>query len=106
MDIAQGEAAFIERVIALHPEADGKPAVIGNCQAGWALMIVAALRPDLFGPDHRRRRPAFLLGRRARQGADALFSGGLIGGSWLTALTGDLGAGRSTAPGWSTTSRA
>jgi hypothetical protein len=24
--------------------------VIGNCQAGWAVMIVAALRPELFGP--------------------------------------------------------
>ena len=32
--IAEAEAAFIERIIALHPEAEGKPAVIGNCQAG------------------------------------------------------------------------
>src|SRR4249920_1098693 len=32
-DIAHAEAAFLERVIALHPEAEGKPAVIGNCQA-------------------------------------------------------------------------
>ena len=36
--IALAEAAFLERVIALHPQADGKPAVIGNCQAGWAVM--------------------------------------------------------------------
>jgi len=31
----------LEKVIALHPGADGKPCVIGNCQAGWAVMILA-----------------------------------------------------------------
>jgi hypothetical protein len=49
-DIARAEAVFIEKVIALHPDADGKPCVIGNCQAGWAVMILASLRPELFGP--------------------------------------------------------
>ena len=49
-DIARAEAVFLEKVIALHPQADGKPCVIGNCQAGWAIMILAALRPELFGP--------------------------------------------------------
>ena len=27
------EAAFLERVIELHPEAEGKPVIVGNCQA-------------------------------------------------------------------------
>jgi hypothetical protein len=49
-DIARAEAVFLEKVIALHPNADGKPCVIGNCQAGWAVMILAAIRPELFGP--------------------------------------------------------
>ena len=49
-DIARAEAVFLEKVIALHPDADGKPCVIGNCQAGWAVMMLAALRPELFGP--------------------------------------------------------
>jgi hypothetical protein len=49
-DIARAEAIFVEKVIALHPDADGKPCVIGNCQAGWAVMILASLRPELFGP--------------------------------------------------------
>ena len=49
-DIARAEAVFIEKVIELHPQADGKPCVIGNCQAGWAIMMLAALRPELFGP--------------------------------------------------------
>jgi Protein of unknown function (DUF3141) len=49
-DIMNAEATFLEQVIELHPEADGKPAVIGNCQAGWAVMMLAAARPELFGP--------------------------------------------------------
>src|SRR6202035_2830011 len=48
--IARAEALFIEKVISHHPQADGKPCVIGNCQAGWAVMILASLRPELFGP--------------------------------------------------------
>ncbi|EHK75757.1 hypothetical protein SM0020_22267 [Sinorhizobium meliloti CCNWSX0020] len=24
--------------------------MIGNCQVGWALMSLASLRPELFGP--------------------------------------------------------
>ena len=49
-DIAQAEAVFLEKVMELHPKADGKPCVIGNCQAGWAVMMLAAARPELFGP--------------------------------------------------------
>jgi Protein of unknown function (DUF3141) len=49
-DVAHAEGLFLERVLELHPQADGKPCVIGNCQAGWAVMMLAALRPDLFGP--------------------------------------------------------
>ena len=71
-DIARAEAVFLEKVIALHPEADGKPCVIGNCQAGWAVMILAAMRPGAVRPDHRRRLAALLLGRRARREPDAL----------------------------------
>jgi hypothetical protein len=34
-DVCRAEAQFIAKVAELHPEADGKPALIGNCQAGW-----------------------------------------------------------------------
>ena len=90
-DIARAEAVFLETVIARHPEAEGKPCVIGNRQAGWAMMMVNA-PPGAFRPDHHRRLAALLLGRRAGEEPDALFKG-LLGGSWLTALTGDLGGG-------------
>jgi len=49
-DVARAEAVFLKKVAELHPDADSKPCVIGNCQAGWAIMMLAALRPDLFGP--------------------------------------------------------
>ena len=92
-DIARAEAVFLEKVIALHPEADGKPCVVGNCQAGWAIMMLAALRPELFGPIIVAGSPlSYWAGVRGKN-PDAL-RGGLLGGSWLTALTSDLGHGK------------
>lgn len=91
--IARAEAVFIEKVIERHPEADGKPCVIGNCQAGWAMMILASLRPELFGPLIIAGAPlAYWAGVHGKY--PMRYSGGLLGGSWLTALTGDLGAGK------------
>ena len=91
-DIARADATFLETVIAQHPEAEGKPCVIGNCQAGWAVMLVAAMRPELFGPIILVGSPlSYWAGVR---GVNPMrYSGGLLGGSWLTALTGDIGAG-------------
>jgi len=90
--IARAEAVFIEKVISRHPEADGKPCVIGNCQAGWAVMILASLRPELFGPIIVAGAPlAYWAGVHGKN--PMRYSGGLLGGSWLTALTSDLGGG-------------
>ncbi len=92
-DIAHAEAAFLEQVIALHPEAEGKPAVIGNCQAGWAVMLLAAMRPGLFGPIIVAGSPlSYWAGVHGRN--PMRYTGGLLGGSWLTALMGDLGNGK------------
>src|SRR6201987_3652145 len=92
-DIARAEAVFVERVIALHPEADGKPCVIGNCQGGWAVMMLASLRPELFGPTIIAGSPlSYWAGVHGKN--PMRYSGGLLGGSWLTALTSDLGGGK------------
>jgi hypothetical protein len=92
-DIARAEGTFLEKVIALHPDADGKPCVIGNCQAGWAVMILASLRPELFGPIIIAGAPlSYWAGVRGK--FPMRYSGGLLGGSWLTALTSDLGGGK------------
>jgi pimeloyl-ACP methyl ester carboxylesterase len=92
-DIAHAEAAFLERVISLHPEAEGRPAVIGNCQAGWAIMMLAAVRPDLFGPVVVAGSPlSYWAGVHGQN--PMRYTGGLLGGSWLAAFFGDLGNGQ------------
>src|SRR5262245_53597195 len=92
-DIARAEAVFLEKVAALHPEADGKPCVIGNCQAGWAVMMLAAVRPELFGPIIIAGSPlSYWAGVHGKN--PMRYSGGLLGGSWLTALASDLGHGK------------
>ena len=92
-DISRAEAVFLDEVIKLHPQADGKPCVIGNCQAGWAVMMLAAIRPELFGPIIIAGSPlSYWEGVRGQY--PMRYSGGLLGGSWLTAMTSDLGAGK------------
>ncbi len=49
-DIGEAESRFLEEVIRRHPGAGNKPIVIGNCQAGWAVAGLAAVRPELTGP--------------------------------------------------------
>jgi hypothetical protein len=92
-DIARAEAVFLEKVIALHPDADGKPCVVGNCQAGWAVMMLAALRSELFGPIIAAGAPlSYWAGTRGQY--PMRYTGGLTGGSWITSLLSDLGAGK------------
>ena len=82
----------MEKVVALHPQAQGKPCVIGNCQAGWAAVMVAATRPELFGPVILAGSP--LSYWAGREGVNPMrYTGGMAGGSWMTALAGDLGNG-------------
>ncbi|MDG4548964.1 MAG: DUF3141 domain-containing protein [Candidatus Contendobacter sp.] len=92
-DIMHAEARFLEKVIELHPNADGKPCVIGNCQAGWAVMMLAATRPELFGPIIVPGSPlSYWAGVEGKN--PMRYTGGVLGGSWLTALTSDLGHGK------------
>lgn len=98
-DIARAEAAFLERVIELHPDADGKPCVVGNCQAGWAVMMLASIAPELFGPIIIAASPlSYWTGQRGFN--PMRYTGGLFGGSWLTRLRATSGTGSSTALGW------
>jgi pimeloyl-ACP methyl ester carboxylesterase len=91
-DVCAAEAAFLETVAARHPEAESKPVVVGNCQAGWQIMMTAAIRPDLFGPILLAGSPlSYWAGVRGRN--PMRYLGGTLGGTWLTALAGDLGNG-------------
>ena len=91
-DVCRAEARFIARVAELHPQADGKPALIGNCQAGWQIMMTSALHPELPGPLVLAGAPlSYWAG--VRGGAPLRYLGGVMGGTWLTSLEGDLGNG-------------
>src|SRR5580704_15145136 len=91
-DVCAAESAFVAAVAARHPEAEGKPVIVGNCQAGWQIMMMAAIRPDLVGPILLAGSPlSYWAGVRGRN--PMRYLGGTLGGTWLTALTGDLGNG-------------
>jgi pimeloyl-ACP methyl ester carboxylesterase len=91
--IVEAWAVFLHKVTELHPKAEGKPVVIGNCQAGWSLMMLAAKYPELCGPIIVAGSPISYWG-----GVHGLYpmryTGGMLGGSWLTALTSDIGNGK------------
>ncbi len=89
-DVLHAQAAFVRKVGELHPHSIGKPVVIGNCQAGWQVLMTAAVWPDLFGPIIVAGSPvSYWAGDNPMR-----YAGGLLGGSWLTSLASDLGAGR------------
>jgi pimeloyl-ACP methyl ester carboxylesterase len=91
--VCSAEIQFMRKVQELHPDPDNKPFVIGNCQGGWALLLFASLAPDLVGP-------ILLAGSPISYWAGVgginpmRYSGGLLGGTWLASLMGDLGAGK------------
>jgi hypothetical protein len=92
LDVVEGQIKFFERVVELHPDAP-RPFAIGNCQAGYQTLMVAMLRPDLFGPCLAVGSPmSYWQGVHGKN--PMRYSGGLLGGSWLTALTSDLGNGK------------
>ena len=92
-DIGWAEAQFLLKVQELHPKAEGKPVVVGNCQAGWAVMMLAAAAPELVGLVSIAGSPlSYWAGVEGKN--PMRYTGGLLGGSWLTSLAGDLGNGK------------
>lgn len=90
--ITKAQAIFIEEVIRRHPKHD-KPIIIGNCQAGWAIMLLASERPELPGGIIINGAPlAYWSGVTGRN--PMRYAGGLMGGAWGTRLASDLGNGR------------
>ena len=92
-DVARTEGLFLQAVAERHPDAPGKPFVVGNCQAGWALLMLAAAAPEVTGPILLAGAPvAYWSGVRGKN--PMRYSGGLLGGTWLASLAADLGNGR------------
>ena len=91
-DVCRAEAIFVEDVAARHPDAEGKPVIIANCQAGWQIIMMAAINPNRTGPIMLAGSPlSYWAGVRGKN--PMRYLGGMLGGTWLTALSGDLGKG-------------
>jgi poly(3-hydroxyalkanoate) synthetase/tellurite resistance protein len=91
--VGRAEAQFLLEVTKLHPQAEGKPVVIGNCQAGWAIMMLTAAAPQLVGTVAIAGAPlSYWAGVEGKN--PMRYTGGLLGGTWLTSLAGDLGNGK------------
>jgi hypothetical protein len=91
VDVHNAQIQFIEEIIKRHPAAE-KPAIIGNCQAGWASALIGADRPDITGPMVFNGSPlSYWAGVKGKN--PMRYRGGLFGGVWLTSLWNDLGNG-------------
>jgi pimeloyl-ACP methyl ester carboxylesterase len=91
-DVCAAEAAFLREVHARHPRSP-KPLVTGNCQGGWATMILAATHPDLMGPVVIAGAPlSYWAGENGRN--PFRYFGGVAGGAVPAALLSDLGGGK------------
>ncbi|WP_018260540.1 DUF3141 domain-containing protein [Methylobacterium sp. WSM2598] len=90
-DVAQAEAAFLRLVRERHPTR-GKPVIVGNCQGGWAAMLVGALDPEAAGPIVVNGAPmSYWAGNDAEN--PMRYAGGMLGGSWTALFASDLGGG-------------
>src|SRR5271163_3882226 len=91
-DVCRAEIHFIRVVGERHADAAGKPVLIGNCQAGWQIMMAATMAPDLPGPMVLAGAPlSYWAGVRGKN--PMRYLGGMLGGTWMTALASDLGDG-------------
>lgn len=90
-NVTRAEAAFVREVRRRHPDSP-KPVIIGNCQGGWATMLLAATNPDLTGPIVVNGAPlSYWSGTRGKN--PMRYYGGIYGGVWPVMLSADLGNG-------------
>jgi pimeloyl-ACP methyl ester carboxylesterase len=95
LDVCDAEQQFVKKVRALHP-ASAKPAIVGNCQGGWAAMMLAASDPDDTGPIVINGAPMSYWGGAFQEGAGdnpMRYAGGMLGGTWLSSFAADMGDG-------------
>jgi hypothetical protein len=90
-DVLHALRRFVEEVSSRH---SGSPPILyGNCQAGWAVTLLAADCEGLAGPIVLNGSP--LSYWAGDSGANPMrISGGLFGGAWPAHLIADLGNGR------------
>ena len=95
LDVCETESVFVKKVRELHPDSP-KPVIVGNCQGGWAAMMLAASDPDDTGPIVINGAPMSYWGGAWEEGDNdnpMRYSGGLLGGTWLSSMVSDLSNG-------------
>ncbi len=91
LDVLHALRRFVAQVSGRH---GGKaPILYGNCQAGWALVLLAADCQGLTGPVVLNGSPLSYWAGESGVNPSRV-AGGLLGGAWLAHLAADLGNGR------------
>ncbi|MDI4656032.1 DUF3141 domain-containing protein [Xanthobacter autotrophicus] len=89
--VTRAEATFVREVMRRHPKAP-KPVVTGNCQGGWATLLLAATNPDITGPIVVNGSPvapwAGVVGENPMR-----YNAGVLGGTWIPMFLSDIGGG-------------
>lgn len=89
--VEKAEIEFLKVVIDRHRGLK-EPALIGNCQAGWAMALLIADRPDLASVGVFNGAPlSFWAGVSGQN--PMRYKGGLMGGSWSASYISDIGNG-------------
>ncbi|MGF6660774.1 hypothetical protein QF000_002419 [Paraburkholderia atlantica] len=96
LDVCAAEQEFVTKVRSLHPDS-AKPAIIGNCQGGWAAMMLASSSAEDTGPIVINGAPMSYWSGSWSEGVGdnpMRYAGGLLGGTWLASFASDLGNGK------------
>lgn len=90
-DVRDAEIIFLQEIIQRHPNSP-KPIVVGNCQGGWAAMLLASSAPELMGPIVLNGSPmSYWAGKIGDN--PMRYTGGVKGGAVPALLLADLGDG-------------
>ncbi|KUJ81275.1 DUF3141 domain-containing protein [Ruegeria profundi] len=91
-DVMHAEAGFVRSVRARHPDSP-QPVVTGNCQGGWATLLMAACNPDLTGPLILNGAP--IAPWSGEVGDNPMrYIAGVLGGTWQPMFWSDVGGGQ------------
>ena len=90
--VTKTEAAFVREVVRRHPDSP-QPTIVGNCQGGWATLLLAANNPDMTGPIVINGAPVAPWAGKVGENP-MRYNAGVLGGAWIPMLLSDIGGGK------------
>ncbi len=90
-DVRDAEIIFLKHIVEQHPHSP-KPIVVGNCQGGWAAMLLAAAVPELMGPIVLNGSPMSYWAGKVGDNP-MRYTGGMRGGAMSALMLADMGDG-------------